>query len=48
MKTIIIKTIGITFKGSLLPTGTYWYSIDYRDPETGKQIHEVNYFMIIN
>ena len=37
-----------TFKGGILPSGTYWYSIDYEEPETGKQIHEVNYFMIIN
>ena len=36
------------FKGQLLPAGTYWYSLDYVDPETGKNIHEVNYFMIVN
>jgi gliding motility-associated-like protein len=35
-------------KGELLPAGTYWYSIEYTDPETNEQVKEVNYFMIIN
>ncbi|HNL58380.1 MAG TPA: gliding motility-associated C-terminal domain-containing protein, partial [Chitinophagales bacterium] len=37
-----------TLKGELLPAGTYWYSIQYIDPETKQEVKEVNYFMIIN
>jgi gliding motility-associated-like protein len=37
-----------TLKGELLPAGTYWYSIEYVDPETDEPVKEVNYFMIIN
>ena len=35
-------------RGELLPAGTYWYSLEYTDPETKEQVKEVNYFMIIN
>jgi gliding motility-associated-like protein len=37
-----------TLKGELLPAGTYWYSIEYKDRETQQDVKEVNYFMIIN
>jgi gliding motility-associated-like protein len=37
-----------SLKGELLPAGTYWYSIEYEDPETKEAVKEVNYFMIVN
>jgi gliding motility-associated-like protein len=37
-----------TLKGELLPAGTYWYSIEYFDPELQEEVKSVNYFMIIN
>jgi gliding motility-associated-like protein len=37
-----------TLKGELLPAGTYWYSIEFVDPETDEPVKVVNYFMIIN
>ncbi|MDB5228891.1 MAG: hypothetical protein JWN78_3084 [Bacteroidota bacterium] len=35
------------YNGDYLPPGTYWYAVDFKDPETQEQINEANYLMII-
>jgi gliding motility-associated-like protein len=35
------------YNGEFLPAGTYWYAVDFKDPETGEQLKEANYLMII-
>jgi len=35
------------YNGETVPSGTYWYNIDFIDPETGDHINESNYLMII-
>jgi gliding motility-associated-like protein/uncharacterized repeat protein (TIGR01451 family) len=36
-----------TYDGEPLPEGTYWYSIEFVDPENGEHIMDAKYFMIV-